>query len=40
MLSVINADCQKQALYAECRNAECHCAECRHAKCRDAFHTL
>ncbi len=37
MLSVIYADCQKQALYAEYHNDECHCAECRYAKYRGAF---
>jgi hypothetical protein len=36
MLSVIYAECPKQAHYAECHNAECHYAECRYAECRGA----
>jgi hypothetical protein len=34
MLSVIYAECRKQAHYAECRYAECRYAECRYADCR------
>ncbi len=34
MLSVINAQCHKQAYYAECRYAECQYAECHYAECR------
>ncbi len=43
MLSVINAECHTQALYAECyyyaecRYAECRYAECRYADCRGAI---
>ena len=41
MLSVVYAECHKQAhyvefCYAECRCAECRYAECRHAECRGA----
>jgi hypothetical protein len=36
VLSVIYAECRKQAHYAECRYAECHYAECRYAECRYA----
>ncbi len=40
MLSVIytvnDAECRKQAYYAECHYAECCYAECRYAKCRGA----
>jgi hypothetical protein len=31
MLSVINAECQMQASFAECHYAECRYAECRSA---------
>jgi hypothetical protein len=37
MLSVINAECHTQALYAECHYAKCRNAECRYAECRGAF---
>jgi hypothetical protein len=33
MLSVIYAECRKEALYTECHNAECHNAECDYAEC-------
>ncbi len=38
MLNVIDAECHKQALYAEChyseyRYSECCYAECRYAEC-------
>jgi hypothetical protein len=36
MLSVIYAECRKQAHYAECHYAECCYAECRYAECRGA----
>ncbi len=32
MLSVIFAECHKQAHYGECRYAECRFTECRHAE--------
>ncbi len=37
MLSVIYAECRKQAHYAGCRYAECSYAECRYAECRGAI---
>ncbi len=33
MLNVINAECLKYALYAECQYAECQYAECHYAEC-------
>jgi len=33
MLIVINADCHKEAINAECRHAECRFARCRYAEC-------
>jgi hypothetical protein len=33
MLSVINAECRKLALYTECLYAECCYAQCHHAEC-------
>ncbi len=34
MLSVTNAECHKQAFFAECRYAECQYAECQYAECQ------
>ncbi len=39
MLSVIYAECHKQAHDAECYNAEFRYAECRYAECRSAEKT-
>jgi hypothetical protein len=36
MLSVVYAECRKQAQYAECQYAECRYAECHYAECRAA----
>ncbi len=39
MLSVLYAECHKQALNAVCDYAECHYAECHYAECRGATYT-
>jgi hypothetical protein len=36
MLSVIYAECHKQALYAECPHAKCHYPEFPYAECHYA----
>ncbi len=33
LLNVVDAECRKSALYAECRYAECHYDECQYADC-------
>ncbi len=39
MLTVVYAECLREAYYAECHYAECHYAECHYAECRGAVST-
>jgi hypothetical protein len=40
MLNVVNAECFKYVLNAECHYGDCRYAECHYAECRGAFNFL